>query len=40
MVISCEIKFDNNYQNNTFMSGSLITGKLILNLTEKKKIRC
>lgn len=39
MVTSCEIKFDNS-ANNTFMSGQLVSGRIILNLTEKKKIRC
>lgn len=39
MVTSCEIKFDNS-ANNTFMSGLMVTGRIILNLTEKKKIRC
>lgn len=39
MVTSCEIKFDNS-ADNTFMSGQMVTGRIILNLTEKKKIRC
>lgn len=39
MVTSCEIKFDNN-PNGTYLSGQMITGKVILNLTEKKKVRC
>ncbi|KAL7037279.1 hypothetical protein ACKWTF_009150 [Chironomus riparius] len=38
MVTSCEIKFDNN-PNGTYLSGQMITGKVILNLSEKKKVR-
>lgn len=39
MVTNCEIKFDNS-PSATFLSGQMITGKVVLNLTEKKKIRC
>lgn len=39
MVTNCEIKFDNN-PNATFMSGQMLTGRVIFNLTEKKKVRC
>lgn len=38
MVTTCEIVFDNN-PNATFMSGQMITGKVVLNLSEKKKVR-
>jgi hypothetical protein len=39
MVTNCEIKFDNS-NNGTFYSGQMLTGKIVLNLTEKKKVRC
>jgi len=39
MVTTCEIKFDNN-PTGTYLSGQMITGKVILNLSEKKKVRC
>lgn len=38
MVTSCEIKFDNNPKG-TFLSGSTLTGTVVLNLSEKKKFR-
>jgi hypothetical protein len=39
MVMTCEIKFDNN-PSLTFASGSMLTGRVIINSTEKKKVRC
>ncbi len=39
MTTNCEIKFDNN-PSNTFLSGTVVTGSVTLNLSEKKKVRC
>jgi hypothetical protein len=38
MGTNCEIRFDNN-PNAIFQSGSMMTGSVVLNLTEKKKFR-
>lgn len=38
MGTNCEIKFDNN-SNGTFISGQMLTGSVVLTLTEKKKFR-